>query len=98
MHTPDSETVIVLGAGATKAFLPDAPLGVDDYQAKEIRERFSNFHHAKALLNAALAPYDNGQIDIEQLMTRLQGRMAYDNPKDVAEQAHLLTDHQIVHQ
>ncbi len=88
----DSHTVIVLGAGATRAFLPAAPLGVDDYKAKGIRERFSNFQHARALLDAAMAPHEEGHIDIEQLMTRLHGRMPYDDPEDVAEQAHLLIE------
>lgn len=88
----DSGIVIVLGAGATRAFLPSAPLGIDDYNTRELLKCFSDFPHAKALLDAAIAPREDGYIDIERLMTRLHGRMPYDDPDAFCQQAHLLTE------
>jgi len=85
----EPNTVVVLGAGATKAFMPTAPLAVDDYNIKQIKTRFSHFQHASALLDAAMAPYGDGRVDIEQLITRLYGRMPYDSPRDASERANL---------
>ena len=39
----DSGTVFVLGAGFTRAFLPNAPLLVDDYGGDALKEQFSHF-------------------------------------------------------
>ncbi|MDR4474383.1 MAG: SIR2 family protein [Nitrospira sp.] len=88
----NAETVIVLGAGATKAFLPDAPLAVDDYNLNGLKERFEHFPHVRTLLELEGARHQNGRIDIEQLMTRLHGRMPYDSDDDMSQQAHLLSE------
>lgn len=76
----DSETVFVLGAGFTKAFLPQAPLLVDDYGGAELRRRFAEFPDASRLLDLELSHSDHGpgQINLERLMTRLAGGMPYD--------------------
>jgi hypothetical protein len=69
--------VFVLGAGFTRAFVPEAPLLVDDYEIPRLRERFVSFSHATAILDDALAAGSNDRIDLERLMTRLSG-MPYD--------------------
>jgi hypothetical protein len=69
--------VFVLGAGFTRAFVPKAPLLVDDYGILDLRKRFESFPHAAAILDDALAEYPDGRVDIERLMTRLSG-MPYD--------------------
>jgi hypothetical protein len=69
--------VFVLGAGFTRAFVPRAPLLVDDYEIPRLRERFASFSHAAAILDDALAEYPDGRVNLERLMTRLSG-MPYD--------------------
>src|SRR5207245_10688939 len=78
--TWDSDSVSVLGAGVTKAFLPKAPLLVDDYNGQALKEQFSSFLLARALLESELANPDHppGFINLERLMTRLAGGMPYD--------------------
>lgn len=39
----DEHSVIVLGAGATKGFLPSAPLAEDDYNLGHLSDQFSGF-------------------------------------------------------
>jgi SIR2-like domain len=72
-----NEIVFVLGAGFTRAFVPEAPLMVDDYGISSLRERFSTFCYASAVLDAAVAERSDGRIDLERLMSRLSG-MPYD--------------------
>lgn len=69
--------VFVLGAGFTRALVPKAPLLVDDYDIPRLRERFTSFSYATAILDHALAEGSNGHIDLERLLTRLSG-MPYD--------------------
>lgn len=72
-------TVFVLGAGFTKAFLPNAPLLVDDYEGERLLDQFQAFPEAHAILEMELTHPDHpGKIDLEQLMTRLTGGMPYD--------------------
>lgn len=73
----DENLVFVLGAGFTRALVPDAPLLVDDYRLGGVVERFKEFRHASAVLNRAIDG-TNGHVDIERLMTRLAG-MPYDS-------------------
>ena len=70
--------VFVLGAGFTRAFVPEAPLLVDDYGIPALRERFRSFSYARAILDNAMAERSDGHVDLERLMTRLGG-MPYDN-------------------
>ncbi len=77
----DSDTVFVLAAGFTRAFLPKSPLLIDEYYGEALKERFSGFRWARALLESELQNPDHspGWINLERLMTRLAGGMPYDD-------------------
>src|SRR5260370_3673745 len=72
--------VFILGAGFTKAFLPNAPLVVDDFHGEELREKSRGFPADAAILDSELNNPDHikGQMNIERVMTRLAGGMPYD--------------------
>lgn len=89
---PDARSVFVLGAGATKAFLEEAPFAIDDYNLKDLLIHFRSFHYANKLLELEHDRRSDGRINIEQLMTRLQGRMPYDTGEAVQQQAPLLSE------
>jgi hypothetical protein len=72
------ETVFVLGAGFTKAFLPNAPLIVDRYFPDEMVEKFAKLPYAKRILDEELSRNNDGAINLERLMTRLDSMMPYD--------------------
>ncbi len=82
--------VLVLGAGFTKAFLPDAPLMVDDYDGEALAEKFLRFPHASRILNWERSQEPDGNINIERLMTRLDGRMPYDFDQGADEELGML--------
>lgn len=81
-----SGTVFVLGAGFTRAFLPQAPLLVDDYDAELLKRQFAGFPDAVRQLEIeiGLTRDESGRADyppkvnLERLMTRLSGGMPYD--------------------
>lgn len=79
---PDVQTrpkrVFVLGAGFTKAFLPEAPLIKFRLDESSIESLFGNLPYAKRILELEKLKDVEGRINIEQLMTRLDGRMPYD--------------------
>jgi hypothetical protein len=58
----------------------DAPLLVDDYGARQLLGSLPprRFTHAEALLRLELAACGGTNVDLERLMTRLEGRMPYD--------------------
>src|SRR6266850_5441065 len=91
-HVLDERSVIVLGAGATKAFLPAAPLAEDDYNLGHLSDQFRGFPYAYKLLESERNRRSNGTINIEQLMTRLQGRMPYDSGDAIVQQSLLLSE------
>lgn len=91
-HVLDEHSVIVLGAGATRAFLPAAPLAEDDYNLGHLSDQFRGFPYAYSLLESERHRRSNGTINIEQLMTRLQGRMPYDSGDAIAQQSLLLSE------
>ncbi|MEQ1844908.1 MAG: hypothetical protein ABL983_04955 [Nitrospira sp.] len=91
-HVLDEHSVIVLGAGATKAFLPAAPLAEDDYNLGHLSDQFRGFPFAYKLLESERHRRSNGTINIEQLLTRLQGRMPYDSSDATAQQFLLLSE------
>jgi hypothetical protein len=70
--------VFVLGAGFTKAFLEDAPLLVDDYGGSDLLEKYAAFPHAQRILSEELSRQPEDLMDLERLMTRLDGGMPYD--------------------
>jgi hypothetical protein len=92
--TNDSgSTVLVLGAGFTRAFVPTSPLLTDFYDTESLLKKFAEWNHARAILEQELARNDNGRINLERLMTRLDGLMPYDYEMNAeAELALLLRD------
>ncbi|MEZ6136980.1 MAG: SIR2 family protein [Pirellulaceae bacterium] len=80
MGSFDSNTVFVLGAGFTKAFLPDAPVLVDDFEGERLANQYAAFTYESAILQEELRSHDHqpGQLNLERLMTRLAGGMPYD--------------------
>lgn len=84
------KTVLVLGAGFTRAFLPKAPLMVDDYGGDILLEEFQRFPHAKAILAEELARNTGRKIDVERLLTRLYGLMPYDFQSDAQKELAVL--------
>jgi hypothetical protein len=74
-----AKSIFVLGAGFTKAFVPDAPLLVDKYYDDDLGNKFRQFQHAHRILEAELKDFANdGRMNLERLMTRLAGGMPYD--------------------
>src|SRR5262249_5027251 len=49
--TMDKKRVFVLGAGFTKAFLPDAPLLTDFYDQPVLTKKYEQFSYASRVLN-----------------------------------------------
>jgi len=87
---PD-RTVLVLGAGFTRAFLPKAPLLIDHYDVDPLLQKFAAFPNAHGILEQEIVNDDDGPIlNIERLMTRLQGRMPYDSEQRVGPELDLL--------
>jgi len=72
-------TVFVLGAGFTRAFLSEAPLMIGEYGVEALLEKCRGLPHATKLIRSEReATNRGGRINIERLMTRLVGRMPYD--------------------
>jgi len=67
----------VLGAGFTKAFYPEAPLLTGDYY-EDLIAQLQYFPRARRILELERNHHAAGWINIERLMTRLDGRMPYD--------------------
>ena len=86
----EKNTVFVLGAGFTKAFLPDAPLLVDDYDASSILLEFDAFPIAKAALEREIDNLNPWSVDLERLMTRASAGMPYDSGAGSSEELALL--------
>lgn len=83
--------VFVLGAGFTRAFLPDSPLMVDDYDAATLAKNFESFPLASRILDLERNRNSQGRINIERLLTRLDGGMPYDQGQGAFEELGLLT-------
>ena len=90
LEAPVSKTVYVLGAGFTRAFLPDAPLLKDYYDMEQIAEKFKGFDDASRLLELARNWLGDGRIDIERLLSRLDSKMPYDFERGVTTELNLL--------
>jgi hypothetical protein len=89
--TISPQTVFVLGAGFTRAFLPAAPLLYDDYDSDALLKKLAGQRHACDLLQIELNRSPDGKkINIERLMTRLDGQMPYDSSLGASEQFALL--------
>lgn len=85
-----SKTVYVLGAGFTKAFLPDAPLLKDHYDMVPLAEKFERFPYSSRLLDLERNRLGDGRIDIERLLSRLDTKMPYDFERGVTTELSLL--------
>ena len=70
--------VFVLGAGFTRAFVPSAPLLVDDFSNDQIQKKIENLQYASRLFEAERKRPPEGRINIERLMTRVYDSMPYD--------------------
>ena len=70
--------VVVTGAGFTRAFVPGAPLLVDDFNNNGLEARVRGLPNASRLLDWERSLDERGRIDIERLMTRLDALMPYD--------------------
>ncbi len=81
MSETNTRTVYVLGAGFTRAFLPTAPLLVDDYGGEALRQQFESFSYPAALIEMEMRHPDHprGSINLERLMTRLVREMPHDH-------------------
>lgn len=90
MNQPSKKTVYVFGAGFTKAFLPDAPVLVDDYNGDALREKFIHFKYAYDILQSELDRHQGKKIDLERLMSRLDSGMPYDLSLGTSEELRLL--------
>ena len=66
-----SRHVFVTGAGFTRAFVPDAPLLVDDFGNDSLVESVRGLPMASQLLEAERNRHRDGFINIEHLMTRV---------------------------
>ena len=70
--------VVVTGAGFTRAFVPGAPLLVDDFNNDGLEAKVRGLPNASRLLDWERSLDERGRIDIERLMTRLDALMPYD--------------------
>jgi hypothetical protein len=84
------KTVFVLGAGFTRAFLPEAPLRTDDYGGADLVRRLQGYPHARRILLQELQRRRDGALNIERLLTRLDGGMPYDPDRDATAEVGLL--------
>ena len=71
--------VYVTGAGFTRAFVPDAPLLIDDFGNDHLVHAVRGLPMASRVLEAERNRHRDGHIDIERLMTRLHELMPYDH-------------------
>ena len=85
--------MFVTGAGFTRAFVPDAPLLVDDFGNDALVAKVSGLPRAGVLLESERNQHPKGFIDVERLMTRLVELMPYDhNGHAIDEFAFLLAE------
>jgi hypothetical protein len=75
----DMKQVFVLGAGFTRAFVPTAPLLVDDYGVKALRKKFVRFKPCLPILENERQGSKRELLNIERLMSRLDSLMPYDS-------------------
>ena len=71
--------VYVTGAGFTRAFVPNAPLLVDDFGNDALVQAVRGLPRASRILETERNRHRDGLIDIERLMTRLHELMPYDH-------------------
>ena len=74
------------GAGFTRAFVPDAPLLIDDFGNDALVEKVRGLPAASQLLEAERNRHRDGHIDIERLMSRLDELLPYDYADGIADE------------
>ena len=74
----------------TRAFLPSAPLLTDEYESDKLFQKFKDLPHALRILQLESQINAKGKLNIERLMTRLDGRMPYDASLGAEEELALL--------
>ena len=79
--------VVVTGAGFTRAFVPGAPLLVDDFNNDGLEAKVRGLPNASRLLDWERSLDERGRIDIERLMTRLDALMPYDHAESAGNAA-----------
>ncbi len=88
--------VIVMGAGFTRAFLPQAPLLMDNYGIEDgLTNKYQHLSYARDILRNELKrgrQHGEGYVDLERLMTRLAGGMPYDASHAATNQLNSLLD------
>lgn len=83
----------VTGAGFTRAFVPDAPLLIDDFGNDRLVHAVRGLPMASRILEAERNRHRDGHIDIERLMTRLHELMPYDQDRSSTDEfAFLLSE------
>ena len=85
-----ANAVFVLGAGFTRAFVPESPLMVDDFGNDDMAAKIIGLPHASRVLEQERKRNHNGLIDIERLMTRLDSLMPYDFGQGAVDEFRLL--------
>ncbi len=70
--------ILVLGAGFTRAFFPNAPLLVDDFGLSHFTAKYAGFPHASRLMKAEARRQPDGLVDIERFLSRLESTMPHD--------------------
>lgn len=73
----EARPVFVLGAGFSKAFARNAPLGIHDYGIKRLRSKVARLKRARDLLDAEVER-EHGRINVERLLTRLDSNAPFD--------------------
>lgn len=68
--------------------MPSAPLLIDDYGVSTILDAFAHFPHASRVLSSSVLP--DGRINVEALLTRLDGVLPYDIEQGAAPELSLL--------
>ena len=89
-HRPEKRSVLVTGAGFSRAFLPDSPLLVDDFGADDLAAKVKGLSKASRLLDWERGQHREGFIDIERLMTRLHSLMPYDDDQGATDEYRFL--------
>ena len=77
-QTASRNHVVVTGAGFSRALVPGAPLLVDDFSNDDLEDKVRGLPDASRLLDWERSLHQEGHIDIERLMTRLDALMPYD--------------------
>lgn len=84
--------VVLAPVGGPRAFVPQAPLLVDDFDNDLLVAKVRGMPKASELLESERNQHPDGFIDIERLMTRLDDLMPYDGDATVDEFGFLLTE------